>query len=171
MKRLPRKRIYRIYNPIDNSPVNSDTSNPKMLKNGLNTYKTFQRHPIASADKEIVEDGLIYNEFRLENSAEIPPAGIWHDNYYNSDLYRLQNPEYSADYPSVSSELYPVPNRPLLVSRIRENYLRKPVYKQNFFDTSALYEIEQPTESQLQMEAFEREYVAFINMLKENSNK
>jgi hypothetical protein len=171
MKHLPRKRIYRIYNLIDNSPVNSDTSNPAMLQNGIDTYNMFIGHPIASADKEIVEDGLIYNEFRLENSAEIPPAGIWHDNYYNSELYRLQNPEFSADYPTVSSQLYPVPNRPLLVSRIRENYLRKPVYKQNFFDTSALSAIDLPTETQLLMETFEQEYVAFIRMLKENSNK
>ena len=170
MKHLPRKSIYRIYNPIDNSPVNSDTSNPAMLQNGIDTYNMFIGHPIASADKEIVEDGLIYNEFRLENSAEIPPSGEWHNHYIYSDLYRLQNPEYSADYPSVSSEVYPVPNRPLLVSRIREQYLRKPVYKSNYFETSALSAIDLPTEDELLMEAFEREYLAFIRMLKEKKS-
>lgn len=167
MKRLPRKRIYRIYNPIDDSKVNEDSMNPVLIETGLKTYDTFYRQPLASADKYIVDDGIEYNEFRLENSACIPTSGIWSDQYYYGELYRLQNPEFSADYPSVSSELYPVPNRPILVNRMKELYLRKPVYKQNFFDTSALQPLSSTKEEELDpLEEFEIEYRAFITMLK-----
>lgn len=167
MKRLPRQILHRIYNPIDNRPVNSASYNPEMLENGLNTYSTFKRHPICSAYSYLVDDGIEYNTERLEVPSAIPTIGL--DQYENSDLYRLQNPEFSADYAEHNSIH---PNRPLLRYMMLKNYLKDPTYNldvisgnYNFLSAMSAVEIDE-YDSTDPIDTFEREYQAFIRMLK-----
>ena len=140
MKRLPRPRLHRIYNPIDNRPVDKSQSNPVMLQNGVDTYNYFKScssyYSGYSARKHydwsIVDDGVEYNNFRLGcGGSAIPGSGQGFDQYINSDLYRLQNPDFETDW-AANSSIYPS-GRPLLVNRILQNYLLYPTYNVGTF--------------------------------------
>ena len=134
MKRLPRPRLHRIYNPIDNRPVNSAEYNPWMLEKANETYTYYSCLSGLSATnlREICQDGLEYNNFRLDcGGSAIPGSGQGYDQYINSDLYRLQNPDFKTDWESNHS-IYPS-GRPLLVKRILQNYLLYPTYNVGIF--------------------------------------
>ena len=75
MKNLPKKILHRIYNPIDNSPVSKEESNPEMLENGLDTYDVFTWFVPSS---NLVDDGIEYNnahgsetKFEIRNVSDI----------------------------------------------------------------------------------------------------
>lgn len=134
MKRLPRPRLHRIYNPIDNRPVNSAEYNPWMLEKANETYTYYSGLSGLSGTnlREICQDGLEYNNFRLDcGGSAIPGSGQGYDQYINSDLYRLQNPDFKTDWESNHS-IYPS-GRPLLVKRILQNYLLYPTYNVGTF--------------------------------------
>ena len=129
MKRLPRPRLHRIYNPINNNPVNSAEYNPWMLEKGIETYTYYSSLSGLSATdlSRICQDGVEYNNFRLDTSGHlIPESGEGSDQYYNSDLYRLQNPDFETDW-SANHSIYPS-GRPLLVYTMLKNYLTYPTY-------------------------------------------
>src|SRR5574344_163364 len=131
MKRLPRQKLHRIYNPIDNRPVNS-AFNPWMLEKANETYTYYSCLSGLSGTnlREICQDGLEYNNFRLGSpSADISYSDPGFDQYSASDLYRLQNPDFKTDWESNHS-IYPS-GRPLLVKRILQNYLLYPTYNVN----------------------------------------
>lgn len=133
MKRLPRPRLHRIYNPIDNRPVNS-AFNPLMLEKANETYTYYSGLScLSSSDLGVIcQDGLEYNNFRLGSpSADIPHSGQGYDQYINSDLYRLQNPDFKTDW-DANHSIYPS-GRPLLVKRILQNYLLYPTYNVGTF--------------------------------------
>ena len=139
MKRLPRPRLHRIYNPIDNRPVNS-AFNPWMLEKANETYEYFQScssyYSGYSARKHydwsIVDDGLEYNNFRLGcPSADISYSDPGFDQYSSSDLYKLQNPDFKTDW-EANHSIYPS-GRQLLVKRILQNYLLYPTYNVGTF--------------------------------------
>ncbi len=134
MKRLPRPRLHRIYNPIDNRPVNSAEYNPWMLEKGIETYTYYSGlSGLSSTDlKGLCDYGVEYNNFRLGcGGSAIPNTGIGNDQYINSDLYRLQNPDFETDW-AANSSIYPS-GRPLLVKRILQNYLLYPTYNVGTF--------------------------------------
>ena len=134
MKRLPRLRLHRIYNPIDNRPVNSAEYNPWMLEKANETYTYYSCLSGLSGTnlREICQDGLEYNNFRLGSpSADISYSDPGFDQYSSSDLYRLQNPDFKTDWESNHS-IYPS-GRPLLVKRILQNYLLYPTYNVGTF--------------------------------------
>ena len=133
MKRLPRPRLHRIYNPIDNRPVNS-AFNPWMLEKANETYTYYSGLSGLSATNlsVICQDGLEYNNFRLDcGGSAIPGSGQGYDQYINSDLYRLQNPDFKTDW-DANHSIYPS-GRPLLVKRILQNYLLYPTYNVGTF--------------------------------------
>ena len=133
MKRLPRLRLHRIYNPIDNSPVNS-AFNPWMLEKANETYTYYSGLScLSSTDLSgLCQDGLEYNNFRLGSpSADISYSDPGFDQYSASELYRLQNPDFKTDWESNHS-IYPS-GRPLLVKRILQNYLLYPTYNVGTF--------------------------------------
>ena len=133
MKRLPRPRLHRIYNPIDNRPVNS-AFNPWMLEKANETYTYYSCLSGLSGTnlREICQDGLEYNNFRLGSpSADISYSDPGFDQYSASELYRLQNPDFKTDWESNHS-IYPS-GRPLLVKRILQNYLLYPTYNVGTF--------------------------------------
>ena len=133
MKRLPRLRLHRIYNPIDNRPVNS-AFNPWMLEKANETYTYYSCLSGLSGTnlREICQDGLEYNNFRLGSpSADISYSDPGFDQYSSSELYRLQNPDFKTDWESNHS-IYPS-GRPLLVKRILQNYLLYPTYNVGTF--------------------------------------
>ena len=133
MKRLPRPRLHRIYNPIDNRPVNS-AFNPWMLEKANETYTYYSCLPgLSSTDLGVLcKDGLEYNNFRLGcPSADISYSDPGFDQYSASDLYKLQNPDFKTDWESNHS-IYPS-GRPLLVKRILQNYLLYPTYNVGTF--------------------------------------
>ena len=133
MKRLPRLRLHRIYNPIDNRPVNS-AFNPWMLEKANETYTYYSCLSGLSGTnlREICQDGLEYNNFRLGSpSADISYSDPGFDQYSSSELYRLQNPDFKTDWESNHS-IYPN-GRPLLVKRILQNYLLYPTYNVGTF--------------------------------------
>ena len=137
MKRLPKQKVYRIYNPIDNKTVDNSQSNPVMLQNGVDTYKYFQScssyYSVYSGagkhyDWNIVDDGLEYNNFRLVSpSSDISYTDPGFDQYCSSDLYRLQNPAGSADWEENHS-IYPCAARSFLIETMIKNYLIYPTY-------------------------------------------
>lgn len=134
MKRLPRPRLHRIYNPIDNRPVNSAEYNPWMLEKGIETYTYYSGlSGLSSTDLGgLCQDGLEYNNFRLGcGGSAIPGSGQGYDQYINSELYRLQNPDFETDW-AANSSIYPS-GRPLLVKRILQNYLLYPTYNVGTF--------------------------------------
>ena len=134
MKRLPRPRLHRIYNPIDNRPVNSAEYNPWMLEKGIETYTYYSGlSGLSSTDlKGLCDYGVEYNNFRLGcGGSAIPNTGIGNDQYINSDLYKLQNPDFETDW-AANSSIYPS-GRPLLVKRILQNYLLYPTYNVGTF--------------------------------------
>lgn len=134
MKRLPRPRLHRIYNPIDNRPVNSAEYNPWMLEKANETYTYYSGlSGLSSTDLgELCQDGLEYNNFRLGcGGSAIPGSGQGYDQYINSELYRLQNPDFETDW-AANSSIYPS-GRPLLVKRILQNYLLYPTYNVGTF--------------------------------------
>lgn len=134
MKRLPRPRLHRIYNPIDNRPVNSEEYNPWMLEKGIETYTYYSGlSGLSSTDLGgLCQDGVEYNNFRLGCSGSaIPGSGQGYDQYINSDLYKLQNPDFETDW-AANSSIYPS-GRPLLVHRILQNYLLYPTYNVGTF--------------------------------------
>ena len=133
MKRLPRPRLHRIYNPIDNRPVNS-AFNPWMLEKANETYTYYSGLSGLSGTnlREICQDGLEYNNFRLDcGGSAIPGSGQGYDQYINSDLYRLQNPDFKTDW-ETNHSIYPS-GRPLLVKCILQNYLLYPTYNVGTF--------------------------------------
>ena len=133
MKRLPRPRLHRIYNPIDNRPVNS-AFNPWMLEKANETYTYYSCLSGLSGTnlREICQDGLEYNNFRLGSpSSDISYSDPGFDQYSSSELYRLQNPDFKTDWESNHS-IYPS-GRPLLVKRILQNYLLYPTYNVGTF--------------------------------------
>lgn len=133
MKRLPRQKLHRIYNPIDNRPVNS-AFNPWMLEKANETYTYYScLSGLSSTDLScICQDGLEYNNFRLGSpSADISYSDPGFDQYSASDLYRLQNPDFKTDW-DANHSIYPS-GRPLLVNRILKNYLLYPTYNVNLF--------------------------------------
>ena len=133
MKRLPRPRLHRIYNPIDNRPVNS-AFNPWMLEKANETYTYYSCLSGLSGTnlREICQDGLEYNNFRLGSpSSDISYSDPGFDQYSASELYRLQNPDFKTDWESNHS-IYPS-GRPLLVKRILQNYLLYPTYNVGTF--------------------------------------
>lgn len=135
MKRLPRQAIHRIYNPIDNREVNSAEYNPEMLDKGIDTYTLYEQLSALSATdlNGLCDYGVEYNNFRLSSFGHlIPSTGIGNDQYVNSELYRLQNPEFSADYEKHHS-IYPSMDRYLLIQRILQNYLTYPTYNVGLF--------------------------------------
>ena len=127
MKQLPRQKLHRIYNPIDNRPVNSAESNPVMLNKALETYELFE--DLVSGDN-IVEDGIEYTSARLEVPSAIPYIGL--DQYENSELYLLQNPDFETDYARTSS-IYPSSARYMLIYRMLQNYNIMPKYNVDKF--------------------------------------
>lgn len=134
MKRLPRPRLHRIYNPIDNRPVNSAEYNPWMLEKANETYTYYSGlSGLSSTDLGgLCQDGLEYNNFRLGCcGSAIPGSGQGYDQYINSDLYRLQNPDFKTDW-DANHSIYPS-GRPLLVKRILQNYLLYPTYNVGTF--------------------------------------
>ena len=134
MKRLPRLRLHRIYNPIDNRPVNSAEYNPWMLEKANETYTYYSCLSGLSGTnlREICQDGLEYNNFRLGSpSSDISYSDPGFDQYSSSELYRLQNPDFKTDWESNHS-IYPN-GRPLLVKRILQNYLLYPTYNVGTF--------------------------------------
>ena len=120
MKHLPRQKLHRIYNPIDSRTVSKEESNPEMLENGLETYFTFED---METGEDIVDDGIEYNISRLADSDTIPD--ICSAQYYTSELYRLQNPDFETDYAKTSSL---IPSRPLLIHKMLQNYNIMPMY-------------------------------------------
>lgn len=129
MKRLPRPRLHKIYNPIDNRSVNSAEYNPWMLEKANETYTYYSgMSGLSSTDLGFIcQDGLKYNNFRLGcMGSAIPDSGPGFDQYIHSDLYRLQNPDFETDW-EANSSIYPS-GRPLLVNRILHNYLLYPTY-------------------------------------------
>ena len=133
MKRLPRPRLHRIYNPIDNRPVNS-AFNPWMLEKANETYTYYSGlSGLSGTDlSEICKDGLEYNNFRLGcPSADISYSDPGYDQYSSSELYRLQNPDFKTDW-DANHSIYPS-GRPLLVKRILQNYLLYPTYNVGTF--------------------------------------
>ena len=133
MKRLPRLRLHRIYNPIDNRSVNS-AFNPWMLEKANETYTYYSGlSGLSSTDLSgLCQDGLVYNNFRLGSpSADISYSDPGFDQYSSSELYRLQNPDFKTDWESNHS-IYPS-GRPLLVKRILQNYLLYPTYNVGTF--------------------------------------
>lgn len=134
MKRLPRPRLHRIYNPIDNRPVNSAEYNPWMLEKANETYTYYSGlSGLSSTDLGgLCQDGLEYNNFRLGcGGSAIPGSGQGYDQYINSELYRLQNPDFKTDW-DANHSIYPS-GRPLLVKRILQNYLLYPTYNVGTF--------------------------------------
>ena len=134
MKRLLRLRLHRIYNPIDNRPVNSAEYNPWMLEKANETYTYYSCLSGLSGTnlREICQDGLEYNNFRLGSpSSDISYSDPGFDQYSASELYRLQNPDFKTDWESNHS-IYPS-GRPLLVKRILQNYLLYPTYNVGTF--------------------------------------
>lgn len=134
MKRLPRPRLHRIYNPIDDRPVNSAEYNPWMLEKANETYTYYSGlSGLSSTDlKGLCDYGLEYNNFRLGCcGSAIPGSGQGYDQYINSDLYKLQNPDFETDW-AANSSIYPS-GRPLLVKRILQNYLLYPTYNVGTF--------------------------------------
>ena len=133
MKRLPRPRLHRIYNPIDNRPVNS-AFNPWMLEKANETYTYYSGlSGLSSTDLGVLcKDGLEYNNFRLGcPSADISYSDPGFDQYSASDLYKLQNPDFKTDW-EANHSIYPI-GRPLLVKRILQNYLLYPTYNVGTF--------------------------------------
>ena len=133
MKRLPRLRLHRIYNPIDNRSVNS-AFNPWMLEKANETYTYYSGlSGLSSTDLSgLCQDGLEYNNFRLGSpSSDISYSDPGFDQYSSSELYRLQNPDFKTDWESNHS-IYPN-GRPLLVKRILQNYLLYPTYNVGTF--------------------------------------
>ena len=133
MKRLPRQKLHRIYNPIDNRPVNS-AFNPWMLEKANETYTYYScLSGLRNTDLSgLCQDGLEYNNFRLGSpSADISYSDPGFDQYSASDLYRLQNPNFETDW-DANHSIYPS-GRPLLVKRILQNYLLYPTYNVNLF--------------------------------------
>ena len=134
MKRLPRPRLHRIYNPIDNRPVNSAEYNPWMLEKANETYTYYSCLSGLSGTnlREICQDGLEYNNFRLGSpSSDISYSDPGFDQYSASELYRLQNPDFKTDW-DANHSIYPS-GRPLLVKRILQNYLLYPTYNVGTF--------------------------------------
>lgn len=127
MKHLPRQKLHRIYNPIDSRPVNSAESNPVMLYNGLDTYEVFTGFVPSS---NLVDDGIEYNNARLEVPSAIPDIGL--DQYENSELYLLQNPDFETDFAETSS-IYPSTARYMLIRRMLQNYNMMPRYNVSLF--------------------------------------
>ena len=133
MKRLPRPRLHRIYNPIDNRPVNS-AFNPWMLEKANETYTYYSGlSGFSSTDLGVLcKDGLEYNNFRLGcPSADISYSDPGFDQYSSSELYKLQNPDFKTDW-DANHSIYPS-GRPLLVKRILQNYLLYPTYNVGTF--------------------------------------
>ena len=133
MKRLPRPRLHRIYNPIDNRPINS-AFNPWMLEKANETYTYYSGlSGLSSTDLSgLCQDGLEYNNFRLGcPSADISYSDTGFDQYSSSDLYKLQNPDFKTDW-EANHSIYPS-GRPLLVKRILQNYLLYPTYNVGTF--------------------------------------
>ena len=140
MKRLPRARIHSYYNPMDKTALNSAQMciTPSVLENGIVTYSVVKDFSAFSASWHRWDDGIDYNTQRLtgpyEPSAAIPSACGGLDHYLNSELYKLQNPNYLTP---PSGTVY----SPTLVREIVKNYLQYPKYNVFNTDISALEEL------------------------------
>ena len=140
MKRLPRKRIHSYYNPMDKTDLDGSKMSitPAVLENGLVTYSAVKYFSAFSGSWHRWDDGIDYNQQRLagpyEPSAAIPEACGGLDHYLNSELYKLQNPNYLTP---PSGTVY----SPTLVREIVKNYLQYPQYNVFNTDISALEEL------------------------------
>jgi hypothetical protein len=140
MRLLPKKQLFRINNPINDKKVDDSSINKEMLDNGLATYKLFQEHAVDKGDDHLVDDGIEYNNFRLENSAVPIEDSPFSAAYCAGDLYSLQNPN-SQTPPS--GTVY----SKLLVQKIRQYYLMNPQYHLEYYDVSAEAPSGEPTPS------------------------
>lgn len=140
MKRLPRKRIHSYYNPMDKTDLDGSKMSitPAVLENGIDTYSVVKYFSAFSASWDRWDDGIDYNQQRLagpyEPSAAIPEACGGLDHYLNSELYKLQNPNYLTP---PSGTVY----SPTLVREIVKKYLQYPQYNVFNTDISALEEL------------------------------
>lgn len=111
---------------------------PAVLENGLVTYSAVKYFSAFSASWDRWDDGIDYNQQRLagpyEPSAAIPEACGGLDHYLNSELYKLQNPNYLTP---PSGTVY----SPTLVREIVKKYLQYPQYNVFNTDISALEEL------------------------------
>ena len=140
MKRLPRARIHSYYNPMDKTDLDGSKMSitPAVLENGIDTYSVVKDFSAFSGSWHRWDDGIDYNTQRLtgpyEPSAAIPSACGGLDHYLNSELYKLQNPNYLTP---PSGTVY----SPTLVREIVKNYLQYPKYNVFNTDISALEEL------------------------------
>ncbi|MDO4528452.1 MAG: hypothetical protein Q4C03_06700 [bacterium] len=105
-----------------------------MLNKGIETYTYYSGlSGLSSTDLNgLCDYGVEYNRVRLDSLGHsIPNTGIGNDQYINSDLYKLQNPDFETDW-AANHSIYPS-GRPLLVQRILQNYLLYPTYNVNLF--------------------------------------
>ena len=103
-----------------------------------------------------MDDGIEYNTTRLENSA-VPIEYTNYSAYYKeTDLYRLQNPNYYTD---PSGTVY----SPYLVEQIRKYYLMSPKYNR---DTFSAVDVDFEENEISPLDEFEKEYQIFIMKLR-----
>lgn len=143
MRHLPKKQLFRINNPINDKKVDDSSINKEMLENGLATYYRFKGNAIDTkdpTDDDLVDDGIAYNKFRLENSAVPIEDSPFSADYIAGDLYRLQNPNFMTE---PSGTVYST----LLVQKIRQYYLMNPQYHLEYYDVSAEAPSGDPTPS------------------------
>lgn len=140
MRLLPKKQLFRINNPINDKTVDDSSINKEMLDNGLATYKLFQENAVDKGDDHLVDDGIEYNNFRLENSAVPIEDSPFSAAYRAGDLYSLQNPNFMTE---PSGTVY----SKLLVQKIRQYYLMNPQYHLAYYDVSAEAPSGEPTPS------------------------
>ena len=143
MRLLPKKQLFRINNPINDKKVDDSSINKEMLENELATYYRFKNNAIDTkdpTDDDLVDDGIAYNKFRLENSAVPIEDSPFSADYRAGDLYRLQNPNFMTE---PSGTVY----SPLLVQKIRQYYLMNPQYHLAYYDVSAEAPSGEPTPS------------------------
>ena len=140
MRLLPKKQLFRINNPINDKKVDDSSINKDMLENGLATYKLFQENAVDKGDDHLVDDGIEYNNFRLENSAVPIEDSPFSAAYRAGDLYSLQNPNFMTE---PSGTVY----SKLLVQKIRQYHLMNPQYHLAYYDVSAEAPSGDPTPS------------------------
>jgi hypothetical protein len=143
MRHLPQKQLFRINNPINNKKVDDSSINKEMLENGLATYYRFKNNAVDTedpTDDDLVDDGIAYNKFRLENYAVPIEDSPFSADYRAGDLYRLQNPNSMTE---PSRTVY----SKLLVQKIRQYYLMNPQYHLAYYDVSAESPSGDPTPS------------------------
>jgi hypothetical protein len=125
-----------------------------MLENGLATYYRFKNNAIDTkdpTDDDLVDDGIAYNKFRLENSAVPIEDSPFSADYRAGDLYRLQNPNFMTE---PSGTIY----SQLLIQKINQYYLMNPQYHLEYYDVSAEAPSGDPTPSAVFSEIVRKVY-------------